>query len=160
MTTGARGRRSTARLPGADRGVAIIEFAIGFVFLGVIVFGAIDLGRAFITWNQVKNAAREGAVFAERDPWSQSASGSACANPDNIVYRAQTEGGSRRTDLVVTTTKNGTAYSGCQTPSSFTITPGDHIEVSVSAPFTPLSPLGSALFGSPTIRADVEVVVQ
>lgn len=143
-----------------DSGVAMIEFAIGFVFLGVVVFGAIDLGRAFITWNQVKNAAREGAAYAERDPWSQSASGAACADPDNITYRAQTEDGTRRTDLVVTTTRNGTAYAGCTTPSSFTINPGDKIEVRVSTPFAPMSPLGRAIVGSPDIHAEVEVVVQ
>lgn len=143
-----------------QRGVAMVEMAIGLIFLGVIVFGTIDLGRAFFTWNQVKNAAREGAAYAERDPWSQGASGGSCANPDNIAYRAQTEGGSQRTELVVTTTRNGTAYSGCQTPASFSISPGDKIDVVVSTPFTPLSPLGKALFGTPTIRADVEVVVQ
>lgn len=143
-----------------DAGVAMIEFAIGFVFLGVVVFGTIDLGRAFITWNQVKNAAREGAAYAERDPWSQAASGSACANPNNITYRAQTENGSRRTELAVSTTRNGTSYTGCQTPDTFTIVSGDKIEVSVSTSFAPISPLGGAVFGSPTIHAEVEVVVQ
>lgn len=138
----------------------MIEFAIGFVFLGVVVFGTIDLGRAFFTWNQVKNAAREGAAFAERDPWSQGASGAACANPENIVYRAQTEDGAQRTELVVTTTRNGTAYSGCKTPATFTINPGDKIEVKVSTPFTAISPLGKTIIGSPTIEAAVEVVVQ
>lgn len=138
----------------------MIEFAIGFLFLGVVVFGVIDLGRAFITWNQVKNAAREGAAYAERDPWSQAASGASCANPNNITYRAQTENGTRRTELAVSTTRNGTAYAGCQTPASFTIASGDKIEVSVRTPFTPISPLGRAIIGSPTIHAEVEVVVQ
>lgn len=150
-------RRARGR---GDRGVAMLEFAIGFVFLGVIVFGTIDLGRAFFTWNQVKNAAREGAAYAERDPWSQAAAGSACANPDNITYRAQTENGAQRTELAVTTTRNGTAYSGCKTPGSFSIAPGDKIEVAVSTPFTPISPLGKLIVGSPTIHAEVEVVVQ
>lgn len=145
---------------GGDRGAAMIEFAIGFVFLGVIVFGAVDLGRAFFTWNQVKNAAREGAAYAERDPWSQAPSGSGCVNPDNITYRARTESGALRPELVVTTTHKGTPYSGCQTPATMTIAAGDTIEVEVSTDFDPISPLGKALFGTPTIRADVEVVVQ
>jgi Flp pilus assembly protein TadG len=150
----------TARRAGGDRGVAVIEFAICFVILGIVAFGAIDLGRAFFTWNQVKNAAREGAAYAERDPWSQGASGAACANPDNIVYRAQTENGAQRPELAVTTTRNGTAYSGCETPSSFTINPGDKIEVKVSTAFNPISPLGKAVFGTPDLHAEVEVVVQ
>jgi Flp pilus assembly protein TadG len=138
----------------------MIELAISLVILGIVVFGTIDLGRAYVTWNQVKNAAREGGAYAERDPWSQAASGSACANPDNIVYRAQTENGSQRPELVVTTSRNGTAYSGCKTPASFPIASGDKIEVTVSTPFTPLSPLGAAIFGTPDIHAEVEVVVQ
>lgn len=153
-------RSKRSRRARGERGVALIEFAIGFVFLGIVVFGTVDLGRAFFTWNQVKNAAREGGAYAERDPWSQGASGVACANPENIVYRAQTENGTQRTELAVTTTRNGTAYSGCKTPASFTINPGDKIEVTVSTPFTPISPLGQAIIGSPTIRAEVEVVVQ
>ena len=86
-----------------DRGAAMVEFALTFLLLATIVFGAIDLGRAFFTWNQVKNAAREGAVYAERDPWSQAPSGSSCPNPANIRYRAQHENGSARPELAVST---------------------------------------------------------
>lgn len=138
----------------------MVEFAITFVVLGIVVFGAIDLGRAFFTWNQVKNAAREGAVYAERDPWSQSPSAGSCTNPNNIRYRAQNENGTSRPELVVTTARNGTSYSGCQTPASFAISPGDKIMVGVSTPFQPISPLGGVIFGHPTIKAEVEVVVQ
>jgi Flp pilus assembly protein TadG len=143
-----------------EKGTALIEFAIGMLFLGVLVFGAIDLGRAFVTWNQVKNAAREGAAFAERDPWSQSPSGTACANPDNIVFRARTENGALRPELAVTTSRNGTTYAGCRTPATFTVNPGDTIKVEVSTQFEPISPIGSLVIGTRTIAADVEVVVQ
>ena len=128
--------------------------------LATIVLGTIDLGRAFLTWNQVKNAAREGAAYAERDPWSQAPSGGSCANPDNIRYRVRNESGTSRPELAVTTRRNGTLYSGCKTPSSFTINPGDTITVAVSTPFDPISPFAGAIFGNPTISADVEVVVQ
>ena len=60
----------------------------------------------------------------------------------------------------MTTKRNGTAYSGCQTPASFTIAPGDTITVRVSTPFNPISPLGGLIFGNPVIGAEVEVVVQ
>ena len=143
-----------------DRGAAMVEFALTFLLLATIVFGAIDLGRAFFTWNQVKNAAREGAAYAERDPWSQAPSGSSCPNPANIRYRAQHENGSARPELTVSTKRNGVAYSGCQTPASFPIAPGDTIAVRVSTPFNPLSPLGGLIFGNPVIGAEVEVVVQ
>lgn len=137
----------------------MIEFAISFVVLGVIVFGTVDVGRAFFTWNQVKNAAREGAAYAERDPWSQSGTGT-CADPNNIEHRAQHENGANRPELVVTTTHNGVAYSGCKVPASFPIAGGDKIEVKVSTSFAPISPLGRIIVGTPTIAAEVEVVVQ
>ena len=143
-----------------DRGAAMVEFALTFLLLATIVFGAIDLGRAFFTWNQVKNAAREGAAYAERDPWSQAPSGSSCPNPDNIRYRAQNENGSARPELAVSTKRNGIAYSGCQTPASFPIDPATRSRLRVSTPFNPLSPLGGLIFGNPVIGAEVEVVVQ
>ena len=153
------GRRRSSRARG-DGGSAIVEFAIVFVVLSTIVFGAIDLGRAFFTWNQVKNAAREGAVYAERDPWSQAPSGSSCADPNNIKYRAQHEDGSANTSYVVVTKLNGTAYSGCKADSTFNIDSGDEITVQVTAPFTAISPLGNLIFGDPDIAASVDVVVQ
>jgi len=140
--------------------MAMLEFAIAFVVLGVVAFSAVDLGRAFFTWSQVKNAAREGAAYAERDPWSQAPAGSACANPENIRYRAQNENGSSRPELAVVTKHNGTAYSGCKNPDAFPIASGDMITVQVSTPFTPISPLAGMIFGHPTIRAQSEVVVQ
>ena len=102
----------------------------------------------------------EGAVYAERDPWSQAPSGSSCPDPTNIRYRAQHENGSARPELAVSTRLNGVAYSGCQTPASLDIEPGDTIAVRVSTPFNPLSPLGGLIFGHPVIGAEVEVVVQ
>jgi Flp pilus assembly protein TadG len=143
-----------------ERGTAMIELAISLVFLGVVVFGTVDIGRAFMTWNQVKNAAREGAAYAERDPFAQAPSGSSCANPDNITYRARTENGTARPELVVTTRLNGTAYTGCKDSGTFPVSSGDKVEVRVATPFNPISPLGKLLVGTPSISADVEVVVQ
>jgi hypothetical protein len=140
-----------------DAGVAMIELAISLVFLGVVVFGTVDLGRAFMTWNQVKNAAREGAAYAERQPWAQSGSG-VCADPNNIEHRARTENGAERTDFAVTTTRNGVGYSGCV--ASGTFAGGDKVEVKVSTTFIPISPLGRVIVGTPSISAQVEVVVQ
>ncbi len=107
-----------------DRGAAMVEFALTFLLLATIVFGAIDLGRAFFTWNQVKNAAREGAVYAERDPWSQAPSGSSCPNPANIRYRAQHENGSARPELAVSTKRNGVVLQRLPDPRQLPDRPG------------------------------------
>ena len=152
--------RTTDRRRQDDRGAALVEFAFVFTVLALVAFSAVDLGRAYFTWTQVKNAAREGAAYAERDPWSFAPAGSSCADPNNIRYRSQNENGTSRPELTVESERNGTPYAGCQTPASFVISSGDRITVEVSTPFTPISPLGGLVFGSPTITASAEVVVQ
>jgi Flp pilus assembly protein TadG len=47
-----------------DAGVAVIEFALVAPLLLILVFGIIDLGRAYSTLNQIAASAREGARFA------------------------------------------------------------------------------------------------
>jgi len=143
-----------------DSGVALVEFAIVGTVLFTIVFGTIDLGRAYLTWTSVKNAAREGAAFAERYPLAQKNVGS-CANPNNVEYRAQTERGAQDASYAVTVTpaaNNG----GCEVPSDHqSIIPGDQVKVRVSTTMTPLSPLVFFLTGgNVTIGADQSVVVQ
>lgn len=52
-------------------------------------------------------------------------------------------------------------YRGCGPTSSFLAVPGDRVVVRVTASFSPLTPLVSALTGSPiTIARSQEVVVQ
>ena len=55
----ARHRRDTG-----EAGVAVVEFALVAPLLLVLVFGIIDLGRAYSTLNQLAASAREGARYA------------------------------------------------------------------------------------------------
>ena len=47
-----------------EDGVAVVEFALVAPLLFILVFGIIDLGRAYATLNQLAASAREGARFA------------------------------------------------------------------------------------------------
>lgn len=137
----------------------MVEFALVLLPLAIIVFGTIDLGRAYSTSNQVKNAARRGAAYAQSNPLAQRQSGSSCADPENIEYQAQSETGSRRTDFVVTIVP--AVAGGCVSPSSTQpINPGDTITVTVAKTFQLLTPLIQRIVGTPTISASVNVVVQ
>jgi len=49
---------------GDERGVAVVEFALVAPLLLILVFGIIDLGRAYSTLNQIAASAREGARVA------------------------------------------------------------------------------------------------
>lgn len=68
---------STKRELAEERGVAVVEFALVAPLLLILVFGIIDLGRAYSTLNQLAASAREGARFAAVLPNPSSSSAEA-----------------------------------------------------------------------------------
>lgn len=52
------------RLERNDRGQSLTELAILMVFLLVMVAGVVDIGRAFFTYIELRDAVQEGALFA------------------------------------------------------------------------------------------------
>jgi Flp pilus assembly protein TadG len=144
-----------------ERGTALVEFALFFPLVALICLGMVDLGRAYMTVNQVKNAAREGATHAQTHPLALA--GTDCTIPDSAQWHARNEAGSGGASLdVAVSTPNGVFESsdlGCA-PSSAAAVSGDDITVTVSKPFTILTPLLRAVTGNPTIRSSVTVRVQ
>ncbi len=51
-----------------QRGQSLIEMAIVFTLLLVLLGGVFDLGRAFFTFMALRDAAQEGATYASIDP--------------------------------------------------------------------------------------------
>jgi Flp pilus assembly protein TadG len=142
-----------------ERGVAMVEFALALPFLAIIAFGTIDLGRAYLTWVQVKNAAREGAQYAQTHPYSQKPANADCANPDNVEYRARADS-SNSTALTVTVTPATPDGTGCQLDATSWPAAGSDVTVTVSRAFTVFTPLVSAVTGPITVRASVTEAVQ
>ncbi|MBV8690012.1 MAG: pilus assembly protein [Actinobacteria bacterium] len=146
--------------------MALVEFALVLPFLAMLVFGAIDLGRAFALRNELTNAAREGGRFAQFFPQQvedDSSSGSDCYKPNSITYAATNEQASVSSNFTVSVSRLDTnaviPATTCVDPP--TIVPGTHIKVSVSAPFRVLTPIVSRLTGQTiTLTRSVEVVVQ
>lgn len=64
MTPERVARSGLRRLRATDAGQSLVEFAMVLPFFLVLLFGLVDFGRAFYTWLQVTNAAREGARAA------------------------------------------------------------------------------------------------
>jgi hypothetical protein len=146
-----------------DRGVALIEFALLLPILAIIVFGTIDLGRAFQLKNQLKNAAREGAAYAQVQPARQVSNTGVCANPNNIRHRAQKELPNNGTGftILVTPPDSSTLGSpnGCETVAGYA--PGEEITVAARRDFDVFTPLVGAITGDPiTITETVTVVIQ
>jgi Flp pilus assembly protein TadG len=137
-----------------------VEFAILLPLVALVCLGTVDLGRAFKTVNEVRNAAREGAAFAQRHP--SRLAGAGCSTPDTAQWHARNEGGPTGSDFaVLVTTPSGTfdsADAGCA-PYAAAATAGDELTVTVSTTFTLLTPLLDAVTGTPTIRSSVTVRV-
>jgi Flp pilus assembly protein TadG len=56
----------------------MVELALTLTFLLILLAGTMDLGRAFFTWIEMRDAAQEGAVY-----------GSICPVSANIITRAK-----------------------------------------------------------------------
>ncbi len=126
--------------------------------LAILVFGTVDLGRAYQLKNQLKNAAREGAAYAQVYPLRQAPGPPVCNNPDNVRFRAQRElgnpGGGGSFTIGVTPT------TGCDQPHP-QLTAGQDVTVTASKDFDVITPFVGALTGDPIrITESVTVVIQ
>lgn len=53
-----------------ESGQSLVEMALSFTILMLLVAGVIDLGRAFFTYISLSDAAQEGGAYAAMDPTS------------------------------------------------------------------------------------------
>lgn len=129
-----------------------------------LVFGFIDLGRAYRLKTSLTNAAHEGAAFARFNP-SQVDSVGACADPNNVVFATRNEEASPNAFAVTvlytlqpteTPPATWSQLTGCGTA----VSPA-RVRVTASAPFTLMTPLISAIVGRTiTLSKTSEVLVQ
>lgn len=126
-----------------QRGAALVEFAIIFPVLIVLVFGCIDFGRAFFLRNNLVAAVREGARFGA----VLGTSPTPCASTAAIRARVRTYvtsfGGLALTDDQIPVTFPGACGTGAVTDVRVQI---------ADYPFTPLTPVFRLVGASTTIR--------
>jgi len=151
-----------------SRGVAMVEFAIVLPLLALIVFGTLDLGRAYSLKNRLKNAAREGALYAQTHPLNlESALVGDCADPDSAEYHALAEldaaGDALSGPYTVTFDpffSDGDLVPPCGTADD-DLQAGDVVQVRVTAEFGVITPfIGNLVGDSITITETVDVVLQ
>jgi hypothetical protein len=127
-------RRGLAR---REDGAAAVEFAIVATLFFMLVFGIIDFGFAFHSWNNTSNAAREGARKAAVD-----------SSVSDITTRvrdaAQTLDQTKLTVTVVCSHLGG-AFSG--TSCGAALVEGDVVRVLVDYTYSMVTPLGSFVPG-------------
>jgi hypothetical protein len=151
-----------------ERGIALVEFALIAPVLILLVFGVVDIGRAYRLENQLKNAARAGATIAQTSPLQfqhgDNLGHDLCADPHNVLYQAQSELGSSSGYSVQLQVLDGSGtvtrtVSGCnQLP---TLSGGTRLRVDVSSNFEVLTPVLGAIIGnSITVHGTQDVVAQ
>jgi Flp pilus assembly protein TadG len=155
--------------------VALAELALVLLPLCLVVFGAIDVGRAFIELDQLHNAAQAGAFFARSFPADvvSGGNGSNCADPKNIDYQVANEQSPNGTSSLTSLGYTVTVYDVSNSPATqianacgddqnpaTSVPSGDTIEVVVSTPFKLVTPLiGSIVGNNITLHGTSEVVV-
>jgi Flp pilus assembly protein TadG len=134
-------RRGRAR---REEGAAAVEFAIVASLFFMLVFGIIDFGFAFHSWNNAANAAREGARLAAVD-----------ANVGEIAQRARdaavTLDQSKMT-VSVLCSRGGAAFATCPSDKTQWMA-GDIVRVIVDYQYSMITPVGSFVPGlGPTLN--------
>jgi Flp pilus assembly pilin Flp len=143
------------RRASGDEGVAAVEFALLLPLLALLVCGVVDLGRWFSAWNETKNAAREGAAYAQVFPYRQTAGGGPdCADPNNVTARARQElGSAASSSFGVSVVPPAT---GCGMPTTRPST----VAVTVTRKVPLITPIIKNLVGDVDITATVQAKVQ
>ncbi len=131
--------RTKKRLHREEKGAAAVEFAIVATLFFMLVFGIIDFGFAFHSWNNAVNAAREGARTAAVDP-----------NIGDITTRVQTAAStldpSKLTISLLCNRPPATTFGACSsTPANWK--EGDIVRVIVDYRYSMLTPVGSFVPG-------------
>jgi Flp pilus assembly protein TadG len=127
------GDRPRARAVHDERGAAAVEFAIVASIFFLLVFGIIDFGFGFHTWNGTANAAREGARRAAVDP-----------NVTSIVSRARSAVSyldPTKLTVAVTCSRGSASFTPC--PASASWLEGDLVRVTVDYNYGFITPVGT-----------------
>jgi Flp pilus assembly protein TadG len=137
-------------LRGAEGGAELVEFALTFPLLLLVVLGIVDFGFLFQQFEVITNAAREGGRVAVLPPYSQTAAlmrSNATARVDQYIAASFLSGGG-----VVTTTVTGPTAVAIGGNCMSTVT----VNVTYPHQFIFLSGIAShfgAAFGTSTLRA-------
>ena len=140
-----------------SEGQTLVETAIGLAILFTLVFGIVEMGLAFYTYNFVSESAREGARYAM-------VRGSSCTSPCTEATNASVQDyvqnlgypGLNSSDITVTTTWPDTGVT-CTPSVSPCNNPGNNVIVKVAYAFPWNIPFVSS--STLTLTSTSEVII-
>lgn len=129
-----------------DRGQALVEFSLVLIPFLIVLMGILDLSRAIYMMNGTAEAAREIARVTAVHPYAACCDLGSSADAQSIVevQRKLVPG----LQIAPSTDITCVAIDDTTVPDD-ECSPGHFIRVSVTAPFTPVTPL-AGMFGSHT----------
>lgn len=131
---GVRRRLGGRRALRSEQGAAAVEFALVASLLFMLVFGIIDFGWGFHAWNNISNAAREGARLGAVSP-----------DVGDITQRVREAAGTldpARLDIAVQCSRDRTSFGSCTSWEE-----GDLVRVTVHYHYDLITPLGAFVPG-------------
>ena len=128
-----------------EAGQNLVEFSLVMMFLLIVAFGVLDLGRAFFSIITISNAAREGARYLTRNPDAiDLAKSIAVEEANNSMVDIQTD------DVDVATYTYIDLAAGCDSCTA--------VRVTVNYEFNPI--MGWFIQGPIRLHRSVEMIVQ
>ena len=122
--------------PSSCRGQSLVEMALTLPVILLMLFGIVELGRAFLIYSEVSNAAREGARYGMVHPGDSAP----------IVEAARARVAVVPADQIAVTVSYDDGSSPIPTPVA-TPTFGDRVVVTVTYDLALLTPLIADLIG-------------
>ncbi|HEY7941478.1 MAG TPA: PKD domain-containing protein [Candidatus Limnocylindrales bacterium] len=137
------GRAPSAPQRRRRRGQAVVEFAIILPVFALLMLIAIDVGRLFLSYIDVSNAAREGAAYAAGNPTDTAGILTAATQETN----SQNQPGQHAFTLTTACTDSSGTTIACSTAAGGAGA-GNRVVVTVREPFTFFTPLINTFFGN------------
>jgi Flp pilus assembly protein TadG len=135
----------------SEAGQALVEFSLAVTIFLVLLMSVVDLGRGIYLYNGVSEAAREIARVTSVHPGAAIGDSSQTAS---VVATQQSLVPGLTSPTIQCVDITGT-------PVSSNCIPGDWVEVTVSAPYAPVTPLLSiGGFGHFTMQSTSTVQIQ
>lgn len=131
----------------------MLELALGMVLLLVILAGVVDLGRAFLTYVALRDAAQEGALYGSIDP-------KRCDLIENRVRLSSNHPvnltDTTNVDVTVQIAKPGGALASCAAATNVCM--GDEVRVDVEYLDFPVTmPFMGLLIGAQEVDISAQV---
>lgn len=139
---------------GRSRGQGLVEFALVFPVIALLLFGVLDLGRAVFAYNTIANAARQGARVAIVNQILTSpncTTSKPVEDPGNPRWSITACAANAATSLGVTSADVSVSYSkpaGTALVCSPTLNVGCIATVTVHYSYSPMTPIFSSIFPS------------